>query len=167
MAGSDSVNHCCMKCVRSIVINEKGVCQSCPRGNRVRSARPALSRAPLDPSGQGTTCLRVFFALRSRGKLACFMACIFSAGAYIKHTTEGVLQSFPSHLPKFQKAFFRWFESNHVHFSIPVYLKPLKGAKVQIEFNNHPECLLIRADESNFRVWVISLYTTPCRLKLA
>ena len=29
------------------------------------------------------------------GKVACFMACIFSAGADIKHTDGGVLQSIP------------------------------------------------------------------------
>ena len=71
MAGSDRLNHCCMKWTRSMVINEKG-------GLPVRN-----------------TCLRVFLALRSRFKLACFMTCIFSAEAYVKHTTEGVLQSFP------------------------------------------------------------------------
>lgn len=60
----------------------------------------------------------------------------------------------PRYLPKFQKAFFRWFASNHCRFSIPVRLKPLKGAKVQIEFNNHPECLRITASRSNLGVWV-------------
>jgi hypothetical protein len=58
------------------------------------------------------------------------------------------------YLPRFQRAFFRWFEANHTYFSIPVRLKPLKGAKVKIEFANHPECLRITADASNLGVWV-------------
>lgn len=60
----------------------------------------------------------------------------------------------PRHLPKFQRAFFRWFEINHSRFSIPVRLKPLKGAMVKIEFKNHPECLTITANESNLGVWI-------------
>ena len=60
----------------------------------------------------------------------------------------------PRHLPKFQRAFFRWFESNKSRFSIPVRLKLFKGAKVKIEFKNHPECLRITANESNLGVRV-------------
>jgi hypothetical protein len=60
----------------------------------------------------------------------------------------------PRHIPKFQRALFRWFEANHTRFSIHVSLKSLKGSKMQIEFANHPECLRITADASNLGVWV-------------
>ena len=36
----------------------------------------------------------LFISAMTLGKEACFMACIFSVEAFIKHTAAGVLQSF-------------------------------------------------------------------------
>lgn len=59
----------------------------------------------------------------------------------------------PRHITRFQRAFFHWFKANHTRFSIYVSLKPLKGARVKIEFANHPESLRITANASTLGVW--------------
>ena len=86
-----------MMWMRSMGINEKGGLLVLPSGTHGAISSINAAHGTTGSFRSKNTSLQVIFALRSKFKAACFMACIFSNETNVEHTTGAVMQ-FPSAL---------------------------------------------------------------------